>query len=165
MKVGDRAIINNIVYRIIEIKNYNEIKLALSKNSIKNANELIQKLDNTDKCANKIIAEWFVKSKKITHGFIKSVRNTKIETAENVIRKLHDIDGYSYMEIVLTLSAAMKDDFWKDVVLTCSGLRRKRKGRQTWFEMIRAKIHNINADKDKSKDINKQQKSVMEELT
>lgn len=162
MKKNDIVIINGITYRIKKVVETGLIRIIVKEESLVNYDELKRQLNNeTLDSPAECIARWFIETKKVTHGYLHSVKFTKVETAKNVIRRLHQLDGYGYMEILLTLSAALKDDFWKDVVLTCSGLRTKRKGKQTWFDMIRAKIYKINSDDNKEL---KQRQSVMQEL-
>ena len=149
--IGDIILHNGINYQISKVDGYNKIELHLLENAIVCDKEILKLLRNKSiDNVNYAIAKWFVETKILTHGYIASVRNTKIETNQNIIRRLHEIDGYNYIEIILTLSACMRDEFWKDIVLTCASLRKKIKGSktQTWFDRIRMGLHLDNKKED-----------------
>ena len=66
----------------------------------------------------------------------KDSRNKLVNDSIDVIDKLIRVDKYSFEEIHKKLQFAVKDDFWKDKILSLVGLRRKAKNGMSKFNNI-----------------------------
>jgi hypothetical protein len=69
----------------------------------------------------------------------KDSRNKLVNDSIYVIDKLIRVDQYSFEEIHKKLQFAVKDDFWKDKILSLVGLRRKAKNGMSKFNNIQIK--------------------------
>jgi hypothetical protein len=56
-----------------------------------------------------------------------------IDKSAKVLKQLVDIDGYTINEIKAGLNWAVRDDFWKSVILSLAGLRTKSKNGELKF--------------------------------
>lgn len=76
--------------------------------------------------------------------FPKLVNNEKkdIKNGADTIRLLREQDGFSEEEITETLRFAVKDDFWRDKVLSIANIRAKSKNGNTKFQNIYRKFKN-----------------------
>ena len=121
-ETGKLILYEGIDYEITEVNSINSISLKPKQRDIMGKELLAKYMREYD--IQEAIARWFISMKQITHGYLKCVRNAKVDSGTKVIDKLIRIDGYTPVQIVTVLEKCLTDTyFWQNVVLTLTGIR------------------------------------------
>ena len=137
MNVGQTFLCDGIEYLIKEMPNHNTIIYQpneINISSKKVLEECLNKTAEPELC----IVKWFISAKKLTHYQYPTVRNADVEKALPHVKKLRKLDGFSLIDIVNVLDFALKNDFWKDQLLTLTRIRSTSANKSSKFENIRA---------------------------
>jgi len=115
-------------YEIIEVPDINTVKVKPIELDIMGKNIIEDYMKQYDVA--EAIARWFISMKKITHGYMKSVRCTKLTSAIKAVEQLIRLDNYSPAVIIKVLNNSMKDSFWSEIAKTLPNIRNK------WFDKL-----------------------------
>ena len=124
------VLIDGIEYEIKDVLNINreqalwDIRVGIKKGNIFCHEELEKALESGVE-PEEAIVEWFYNQKVKTFSNFDSVKNPNKEMAVSEVKKLLYIDDLSMVEIVDALSFSLTDNFWKNQILSISGLRKK----------------------------------------
>jgi hypothetical protein len=92
------------------------------------------------------VSQWFHELKAIDYPRIKSIQKYNKKTAEDTIKKLIRIDGFTEDEIVEVLNFSFYDEFWKKNIYSVCSLRTSGKNGLTKFENIFNKLPKKDTD-------------------
>ncbi len=130
LKIGWIILIHGLEYHIRKILGQNvtegthDIRIALKEQNFGNKEYLEQMLIN-GKEFEEAIPLWFYKQKQITHSSYDAVTKPNYTQATQEIKKLIYIDDISPAEIIECLVFSLTDSFWKNQILSLSGLRKR----------------------------------------
>jgi len=141
-------------YEIIEVPNIDEIRVKPIEINVVGKNILEDYMKQYDVA--EAIARWFMSMKKITHGYIRDVRKTKLSSAIKAVEDLIRLDNYSPAIIIKVLDSSMKDSFWSEIAKTLPNIRDK------WF----GKLYSNMVVQEKHKKIDDVERMILtKELT
>jgi len=171
LKKGLVALINGLEYEIKEILHANhteatwDIKIAIKKHKINGHKELEKALLSGVE-PEEAIAKWFYSMKVKEFKTYDSVKNPNMENAVAEIKKLMLIDELSMVEIVDVLNFSLYDGFWKNQILSLTGLRRKNKAGIKKIDNLRLAAKRAKEAKfqESKKPLTKQKNRKMQEL-
>ena len=86
------------------------------------------------------IVEWFMHEKLKTHGEFPSVRKANLKTSEKALRDLVVLDMQTLETIIMCLDLSLRDEFWKDQILSISNIRKTCSNGITKYEHILQKV-------------------------
>ena len=111
-----------VEYEITEVNSINSISVKPAQRDIMGKELLAKYMREYD--IQEATARWFISMKQVTHGYLKCVRNAKLEDGIKTVDKLIRLDGYTPIQIITVLQKCLTDTyFWQNVALTLTGLR------------------------------------------
>jgi len=171
IKKGAVALIEGLEYDVLDVLKQDhinatyDIRIAIKKHKINGHKELEKALLSGVE-PEEAIAKWFYSMKVKEFKTYDSVKNPNMENAVAEIKKLMLIDELSMVEIVDVLNFSLYDGFWKNQILSLTGLRRKNKAGVKKIDSLRLAAKRAKEEKfqESKKPLTKQKNRKMQEL-
>ena len=132
IKKGAVALIEGLEYDVLDVLKQDhinatyDIRIAIKEHKINGRKELEKALLSGIE-PEEAIVEWFYTMKIKEFKTYDCVKNPKKSESIAEIKKLLYVDELSMVEIVDVLNFSLYDNFWKNQILSLTGLRKKNK--------------------------------------